>query len=228
MRIGGHSALIAAAAIGSLVLAGCGGSEPRDTLAVLGDSLTAPVGDAQQADADWLAHADPDKRFELVANAGIPGQRSDEILARVDSDVIARSPAWCTVLAGTNDVSQDVDAMTIIANLMRIYDALEQAGIGIIAITIPPKVMLSPTQADNQRAVNAWMREHVEADWPGAVLADWSGELSQDGDEVEPVAEYFHDGTHFSATGAQVAGRAIRDELAEAADADPLEAGAGG
>lgn len=182
----------------------------RTTLVVLGDSLTAAVG---RDDRDWLVWADPQHRFELLANAGVPGDRTDQILARVERDVIVRGPQWATVLAGTNDIGQHIDALTVIANLTQIYDLLAAAGIGIIALTIPPMVMLEQPLIDTHRAVNEWLREHVEADWPGAVLADWNIALSADGDGISPSAEWFADGVHFTAAGAEHAGQAIRPAL---------------
>lgn len=187
------------------------------TLVALGDSLTHPVGTG--GDADWLGWADPDGRFELIGNAGVPGERSDEILARVGQDVVARHPAWVTVLAGTNDISQDVRAEPIIFSLTRIYDALDAAGIRFVAITIPPLVMMSPERVATHEAVNAWMRERVEADWPGVgVLGDWSAALSTNGDGISPAPGFFPDGVHFSAAGAQAAGTALAPLFARIAD----------
>lgn len=185
------------------------------TLVVLGDSLTAPVGTGGAA--DWLRWADPDGTFELIGNAGVPGERSDQILARVAADVIARRPGWVTVLAGTNDISVDVRAEPIIFNLTRIYDALEAAGINFVAITIPPLVMLTPERVATHQAVNAWLRARVEADWPNATLGDWSAALSVGGDDISPNAGMFPDGVHFSEAGAEAAGNALAPLFAELA-----------
>jgi len=182
------------------------------TLVVLGDSLTHPLGTG--GDADWLRWADPDRRFELLANAGIPGERTDQVLARVERDVVARRPAWVTVLAGTNDISQNVRAEPIVFNLSRVYDALASAGIGFVAITVPPLVMMTPEKVTTHQTVNAWLRERVEADWPGAVLGDWSAALSVGGDGISPAPGMFPDGVHFSAAGAQAAGAALAPTFA--------------
>lgn len=200
----------------ALALAACVPGDDTDgqagpaalTLVVLGDSLTHPLGTG--GDADWLRWADPDGRFELLANAGVPGDRTDQVLARVEQQVLAHRPAWATVLAGTNDIAQGVGAEPIIFNLTRIYDALAAAGIRFVAITIPPLVMMTPDKVATHQAVNAWMRERVEADWPGVgVLADWSAALSTNGDGISPAAGFFPDGVHFSAAGAQAAGTAL-------------------
>lgn len=208
-------------AVAAVLLAGCasGGSPAAragNSVVVLGDSLTAPIGRPDRDD-DWWRWADPDRRFEVIANAGVPGERTDQILARVERDVIVRGPRWCTVLAGTNDVALNVDAATIIANLTSIYDALTSAGIGVIAFTLPPLVMMDPSKVAAHQEVNAWLREHVTTDWPGSVLVDWAAELSTTGDGTGPRPEYFRDGVHFSPAGAEAAGRlakAVLDDVA--------------
>lgn len=211
--------LIVVALVVGAVACSQGDQAGQLTLVVLGDSLTAPVGTGE---ADWLRSADPDQRFSLLANAGVPGDRTDQVLARVEPEVIVRGPRWATVLAGTNDIGQHVDAMTIIANLTAIYDELTAAGVGLIAITVPPMSTADPAQIESLQAVNGWMREHVTVDWPGAVLADWSAALSVNGDGITPVPEYYSDVVHIDADGARVGGQALRAAFASVSAA-PVE-----
>lgn len=194
---------------------GQGRDAERPTVVALGDSLTTPVGSG--SDQDWWQAADPSGQFDLIATAGVGGQRTDEILARVERDVIAHDPDWATVLAGTNDIGQGIDALTTIANLTSIFDTLADAGIRIVAITIPPMVMLDPAELAAHEAVNAWLRDEVEGRWD-ARLADWNAALSVDGDGVSPRPEFFPDGIHFSRAGAAAAGAAIAPVFAEIAD----------
>ncbi len=215
--------LTAAAIVG--VLAACtttsddtgGTSPPADapSIVVLGDSLTAAIGHPDQADQDWFSIANAKGYFEFAGNAGVGGEETDQILARVDRDVLAREPDWCTVLAGTNDVFHGVDADTIITNLGLIYDKLAFTEIGIIAFTVPPLYTGDPAKSQTLRDVNAWMRDHVESDWPDAHLVDWSSDLSGGGDEADPVSAYVIDGIHFNRTGATVAGLAAEPVFAE-------------
>jgi lysophospholipase L1-like esterase len=159
----------------------------------------------------------------LLANAGVGGERTDQILARVEADVLPHQPQWVTVLGGTNDVSQNIGAEPIIFNLTRIYDALDAAGIRFIAITIPPQIMMTPEQLATHNAVNTWLRERVQADWPGSLLGDWSAALSVDGDGVSPIPEYFPDGVHLGLEGAQAAGQALAPTLAAILEEAPAE-----
>ena len=170
----------------------------------LGDSLTGPVG-AQTA-YDWfsIANHKVGTPLSLLAEAGTAGQQTGQMLARVNTDVVALSPNYCTVLGGTNDVGAGVAAATTQANLASIYDALAAAGIGIIAFTIPPRTSLDPGEDVNLRTVNAWLRNNIGT-WPNARLCDWSAALSENADEADPVDAYFSDGVHWSASGATAA-----------------------
>ena len=175
---------------------------------VLGDSLTAPIGDPNNAAQDWFATANAGANMQLVANAGIGGETTDQMLARVDADVLAQAPRFTTVLGGTNDVFKGVDAATIQTNLSMIYDKLAFTNVGIIAFTIPPLLMQDEVKAQTLRDVNAWMRATVESNWPNAKLVDWSGALSWEGDEALANPSYVVDGIHFSEAGAKAAGEA--------------------
>lgn len=196
------------AALAATTLASCSTSTESPTLVVLGDSLTAPLGKPDQADQDWFTTANEDADFQMIANAGVGGETTEQILARVDDDVIARTPRFATVLAGTNDVFGGTDAETIITNLSLIYDKLVFTDIGIIAFTIPPILVNDPVKEQTLRDVNAWMRSTVETTWPGARLVDWSNALSENGNEVLPNPAYVVDGIHFSPEGAAAAGAA--------------------
>ncbi|HUF96561.1 MAG TPA: GDSL-type esterase/lipase family protein [Ilumatobacter sp.] len=212
--------VVAAAAVA--VAASCSSeTTPGPTLVVLGDSLTAPIGNPDQADQDWFTTANEDADFQLIANAGIGGETTEQILARVDQDVIARGPEWATVLAGTNDVFGGTDAQTIITNLSMIYDKLAFTNVGIIAFTIPPILVGDSVKEQTLRDVNAWMRATVESGWANARLVDWSDDLGADGDEVLPNDAYVTDGIHFSAEGAGAAGAAaapVFESIADSAD----------
>ena len=83
--------------------------------------------------------------FVPLFNAGVSGNRSDQILARVSS-VTAYSPKWVFELSGTNDVSQLVAfyggngtlaETTTIANRKAIWAQLIAAGSRVVAMSIP-------------------------------------------------------------------------------------------
>src|SRR6185436_19069288 len=83
----------------------------------LGDSTTAgtplfksPVeappageGDERSQFPYWLRQAHPDWQ---VLNCGVNGERTDQIAARFDRDVLAHQPDLVVLIAGVNDVYQ--------------------------------------------------------------------------------------------------------------------------
>ncbi len=202
-------AVVAMTALIGVVATSCATEAPAGpTVVVLGDSLTAPIGDPNNTAQDWFATANEDANLQLIGNAGVGGETTEQILSRVDRDVLALAPEWTTVLAGTNDVFQGIDAATIEANLSLIYDKLAFTNVGIIAFTIPPLFLQDEVKAQTLRDVNAWLRDNVVSKWPNTQLVDWSDELSWEGDEALPNPSYFGDGVHFTEEGAVVAGEA--------------------
>ena len=101
---------------------------PKLRIVAMGDSTTAgtpgwksPIeappggaGDETSQYAYWLMKAHPEWE---VLNRGVNGERSDQILARFDRDVIAEKPAAVVIIAGVNDVYQGRPAEVVTANL---------------------------------------------------------------------------------------------------------------
>lgn len=233
----GNAAVVAKPATrGSAVPAMPVATGPLGRLVVLGDSLTSPIAhsDPTVAVKDWLVWADPHHRFELVHNAGSPGDLTGPVdglqtpgmTARLDRDVLAHHPDWVTVLGGTNDVGYGVDPLRTIANLTEIYDRLSAAGIRFIALTIPPRDDVFPDAgstewvphphlAARQTVINDWMRANVEARWPGAVLVDWAPALATDAAGTAPNKALFADWVHMNGEGARVGGEFVAAAIAQ-------------
>jgi len=71
--------------------------------------------------------------------AGVSGNTSRDMLARLDTDVIAKKPDWMTVDAGGNDVwhgSVEFDAY--MSNMTQIVDRAQKAGIRVALQTCTP------------------------------------------------------------------------------------------
>lgn len=77
-------------------------------------------------------------RVDLIRNAGVPGNTTAQMLARLQSDVVAYAPDRCIVIGGTND-APTVPVATTIANLTAIWETLRANTIEPIACTIPPR-----------------------------------------------------------------------------------------
>lgn len=141
----------------------------RVTIVAMGDSTTAGTpafqspresppegrGDATSQYAYWLARAHPDW---AVVNQGINGQRSDEIRARFEEDVIAHQPAVVVIIAGVNDVYQGRPPHQVKEDLAAMYARARQAGIRVVAGTIVPYNTATPAQNAAMHEINDWIR----------------------------------------------------------------------
>lgn len=154
-------------------------------------------------------------RFRPDLNFGVSGQTSVQIAARV-ADVVAAKPAVCTVMAGTNDSAANgiTSAATTIAALASIYDALQRAGIIVIAIPITGRGGVRPWEDQSHRDrslfVNQWIRSQ-RLSRPGYFVADATLAFSDPASAIfPPRAGYVDDGLHPNAIG----GYAIANQVA--------------
>lgn len=125
------------------------------TLAFLGDSLTAhgwelPGGYVRLV-IDGLGK-------EGVKVTPIPsggsGQTSQDMLGRLDRDILSKHPAWMTLSCGVNDVwvkARAVDLATYKKNVTAIVDQATAAGVKVVLMT--PTVISEEDNANNQQLV---------------------------------------------------------------------------
>jgi len=131
---------------------------PR-TFVVLGDSLSvwafASHGTRASTTGAWpslLAGMDSD--LKLVHNAGVPGNTTTQMLARLRRDVFAYHPDILFVLGGTNDAGDDFAVSTTVANLRKIVEAARAQGIEVVLLTIPPNNALRSSRLARLRQTN--------------------------------------------------------------------------
>jgi lysophospholipase L1-like esterase len=77
------------------------------------------------------------QQVAFCRNAGIGGNTTAQMLARLDVDVLAYKPRCVVLMGGTNDLPGDGDAAQ--ANIAAIVQRLTDAGIGVALCTIPPR-----------------------------------------------------------------------------------------
>lgn len=196
-----------------------------NTMALFGDSITLESGGNRLIFQDpslsaryssyengyfsW-ANAIMGQRFEVIINAGIGGNTTSQMLARVDTDVIAYHPRWCFVLGGTNNLGATSASVQIIADLSKIYAKLNAAGIRIAVGTIPPSQSLNGSAANSLQwwLANQWIRSNAVAN--GYLLVD-IGTVYSDITSLYPIPKsgYSLDGTHPSLKGALAVASAI-------------------
>jgi lysophospholipase L1-like esterase len=106
-----------------------------------------------------------------VINQGVNGERSDQILARFDRDVIRLRPRVVVIVAGVNDVYQGREVQHVVKQLRAMYDGAKAAAIPVIAGSIIPYNTATPEQNARMREVNAWIRATAAED-PGIEFVD--------------------------------------------------------
>jgi acyl-CoA thioesterase-1 len=171
MRIAAPEFLVAVFALGALTSAiVTTRSKPQPTrIVAFGDSTTAgtpafksplespPLGSGDETSqyAFWLmeAHAE-----WVVLNRGINGQRSDEIRARFERDVVQNGPAAVVIIAGVNDIYQGKSVAHVTGQLQAMYGRAADAGIPVVAGSIIPFNTATPEQNQRMGQVNDWIR----------------------------------------------------------------------
>jgi lysophospholipase L1-like esterase len=100
----------------------------------IGDSVTANWGTGQEG-PEFAEHPN-------WIDKGVSGQKSDEVLARFQTDVIDLHPEIVQILVGTNDVypgwPSEANAIDSAANVQAMVQMAQAHGIHVILATIPP------------------------------------------------------------------------------------------
>jgi len=151
-------------------------------IVAMGDSTTAGTpafkspresppngsGDKTSQYAYWLMQAHPE--WEVI-NQGINGERSDQIRARFEADVVAKKPAIVVIIAGVNDVYQGRDVEHVTTELAAMYARAKDAGIKVIAGSIIPYNTATPEQNARMHEINAWIERQAQTN-PWIAFAD--------------------------------------------------------
>jgi acyl-CoA thioesterase-1 len=123
------------------------GSKPIE-IVMLGDSITKGVRTGVKAEETFAALLErvlKDKGHAVrVTNAGIGGEKTDQALARLEKDVIAKKPTLVAIMYGTNDSWIDrgkteprLTLEQFRENTLQLVKQLQQAGIRPILMTEP-------------------------------------------------------------------------------------------
>lgn len=160
------------------------GDLARGNLTVfLGDSNTQGTdstltgGQFQLGPSTYVSYVclESNGQVRLLANEGVGGETSTQIVARVD-DVIALRPAKVILMMGTNDMPNYAGAptttlTTLKANIASAVQRLRGAKIDVILCTILPNS--TPQYRPGIVRANAWIRWYAEQH--GLMLLDFFG-----------------------------------------------------
>jgi lysophospholipase L1-like esterase len=129
-------ALVAASAIarGGDILVRDGQS-----VAFLGDSITAAGWDSPTGYVKLIASGLQTNGVKIVPiPAGVSGNKSNDMLNRLDADVLKKKPDWLTVSCGVNDVWHGASGIPLEQykqNMTQLVDRAQAAGVKVMILT---------------------------------------------------------------------------------------------
>lgn len=217
--------------IGSSGSSSSSSSTHQPTVLLFGDSITfaagsigtaaSPVSNGAVASTfgfwTWAAVR---MRYGLraVANKGVGGNTTAQMLARLDADVLqfTPKPGWVLVNGYANDAAAGTPTATTISNLTSICDQIRAAGMGVILTAALPKGA-TPT---GQGKINRALQEYTYSK-PDVIWVDWYSQIA------DPSEGTFHklpvsgsngshvtdDQIHPNAGGASKMGKVLADTL---------------
>jgi lysophospholipase L1-like esterase len=151
-------------------------------LVTLGDSHTAPFNLCGPGWPTVLTRP-------VTHNAGIGGDQTHQMLARLSTDVLAYDPTDVAIMGGTNDIDATRPLVDILAYLGAIIDAVQAGGANAWLLTIPPNTTYPSEVAALNAALPALAAAH------GAHLIDVAALLT-------PWSTFSCEGIHANAQGA--------------------------
>lgn len=195
----------------------------EQTIVLIGDSITALNGGGpaqlddiltyhQSARGFWTwANYYLGQRFWMIANKGVGGEDSSDILARFASDALGYPAGWIGINAGANDIPYNVPAATIIANLSAMVTKALGDKRKVLLMTLPPSIYYSTVaQRKVLEEVNTWILAQASAQ---VVVADTWAAVQDSTNNGWPIAGFTVDDIHPSDHGAEAMGRTIADAL---------------
>lgn len=119
--------------------------------------------------------------------AGISGHKSNDMLARLQRDVLDKKPDWMTLSCGVNDVwhgAKGVPLDQYKANITQIVEKAQAAGIKVVLLTAT-MIGESVKEANNDKLIpyNEFLRELAKE--KKCLLADLNAAMQKELDEKE-------------------------------------------
>jgi lysophospholipase L1-like esterase len=166
----------------ALVFAGDIPVKSGEKLAFLGDSITAggmgsPLGYCRLV----ISGLEANGVSATAIGAGVSGHKSNQMLERLERDVLSKKPEWMTLSCGVNDVWHGANGVPLDAyktNITSIVDKAQAAGIKVMILT---STMIGEDQpnANNQKLIpyNDFLRELSKA--KKCLLADLNADMQE-------------------------------------------------
>lgn len=187
---------------------------------LFGDSISDQNGDVNVSGYRWLtssgyftwANILSGGCMDLIHNAGISGDTTTAMLARIDTDVLTYNPDMVIVFGGTNDIALAYTSATTISNLRQIYDTLLAKNIKIVICTVLPRTEFdTASEKQNLWEVNNFIKDYAQQH-SNVILCDWYSTIV-DADGYSVRANMTKDGTHPTILGAFRMGKKLASVL---------------
>jgi len=192
------------------------------TIVALGDSTTAGTpgftspleappngsGNVESQYVHWLTKTHADWR---VLNRGVNGERSDQIRARFQRDVVDARADAVVIIAGVNDVYQGRSAASVERELEAMYVAARAAKIVVVAGSIIPYDTAGTDENARMHAVNDWIRVYAAAHPEAVVFCDTRAVVAAPGEPDRLVSS--PDGLHPSPQGYKLMAEALEPSI---------------
>ncbi len=191
--------------------------KPGDQIVAIGDSITQAGGYLRAMDAVF-AQQYPALKVPKTINAGISGQKAEDLVKRFDRDVVRRHPAIVTISIGINDVwhrlGRPADPEVLAAyskNLDRMVKMAKDAGIQVYLLA-PTVIEENPKSEGNLR-----LKKYVEVGKEVAkkndctyvdlhemmlkAIRNWNAKHPLPRATTQPINFFTSDGVHMRAMG---------------------------
>lgn len=206
--------LLAALSLTCLAAAGWS-AEPLvksgESIAFLGDSITQQGAGSPSGYVRLVISGLEANGIKATAiPAGISGHKSNQMLDRLQNDVLAKKPTWMTLSCGVNDVWHGANGVPLVkykSNITAIVERAQAAGVKVVVLTAT-MIHEDAGNAENKTlaAYNDFLRELAkEKGCPLADLnADMQAGLAKAGEARKRGKIYTTDGVHMAPAGNQM------------------------
>ena len=133
------------------------------TIVFLGDSITHAGSQPEGYVTLFKLFCGVNGHELRVINAGISGHKSNDMLARLDKDVLAHRPDWVSISCGVNDVwhgERGVPLPDYKKNMTEMVDRCQRNGVKVLLLTATP-IYEDLNSPENQklRGYNEFLRQ---------------------------------------------------------------------
>ncbi len=153
-----------------------------DKVAFLGDSITQQGKSSPSGYVNLVSSALTANGVKIeVIGAGISGHKSNQMLDRLERDVLSKKPQWMTLSCGVNDVwhgEKGVPLDDYKKNISSIVEQAQAAGIKVVLLT-STMIREDQTNPENQKLApyNEFLRSLAKD--KKLVLADLNAEMQE-------------------------------------------------